>query len=200
MCDGIEEIDENWYSLDGFKYKTMMYPHSCFPCSLHIAYANLGRIAASGSEIEKEWNTLSGGLLEDDGLTPEQIVQCMRKTKYDLTDCYSLFTPEYFGSEADTKNVISKVNETFMSNTSYAMITATAHAEVFYRTDENRVFFCCPSPEQDDKCNCYEIEISRIEATEDSRNLYKAAILYRIKEDKSGNEYAVMANCIMTIK
>lgn len=102
-----------WKNLDEFNYKTMEYTYSCFPCSLHTIYANLGILSASGYDIEEKWGTMHPGGLNSSPPTFPQIFEYLEKSgAYRLAQNIRFFINDSFvnGHIGEILNSVGKMN------------------------------------------------------------------------------------------
>lgn len=190
-----------WKNLNGFNYKTMAFTNSCFPCVMHIIYANLGKMGASGDEIEDEWNTMHPGGLNASAPTFTQVVSYLAGSKYQLADNFSFYTQDNFGSYPATVKIMNNIADRFVKNGqegSGMVIAAGGHAVVFFRTKDNKTFFYYPFREENLAEDwCYEIEIDEVDAIDCGNNKFEIGI--KFKDKNGGHELAYTTNFVMLI-
>lgn len=196
MNNNISRYPGTWCSFSNeFKYKLMKYQNSCFPCSLHTILANLG-YSADGNDIEDAWNQMHPGGLDQSAPQLMQVHQYLSDTQ-EMGCCHhaKLFTQQHFATLNDAATIAADVAARFINVSGPAgMIAGIGHAEVFFRTANNKFFHYCPGTDAG-TAYCHEIVITGIQAVTNANGEY--AILLNFNHGTQAETHA--ADCVMLI-
>ena len=130
-----------WYTQYGITYKEMAYQQSCFPCCLHIALYNLGKVRMEDA-IEDRWNELQLAAHPNQGLATNapdalDIIRNIPQTAF-ATTAMKLITPEMMNAATSETKALDLVAG-FVNGTYKAMVLGLAHANVFLRSGTDYV-------------------------------------------------------------
>ena len=138
-----------WAQQNNFRYKTMAYQQSCFPCSLHMVLRNLGRYRET-NEIEDNWNQLQTGdnrpNLNEAAPNEDDIHRNVAQTPLQGAGS-RIITPAMLGPDLDQQAFNQEAQNFF--NDFAGMIIGVGHATVVYKKADNRYVYVRPAPDID---------------------------------------------------
>lgn len=158
-----------WDQFENFKYKTMKYQQSCFPCSLQVILCNLGYVAQDDS-IEDYWNRIhienTGSSLVQQAPTEQQVHSYLARTP-ELGNSGVIFSPTNFGRDT-IDEIVERVKRDFINATApVGMIAGIGHANVFFKDTANKMYHLNPSPDRADTCveRVYNLQADSVQST-----------------------------------
>lgn len=133
--------DKKWFKNEnGFYVKEMKYQNSCFPCSLHVLLANLGREGLD-ERIEDLWNEFSGNTLNTSAPNETQVATYFKDTQ--LGDGVKLITPSMFSDKDVTKNFLDESIDRMMNfeNSPAGLVIGVEHATVIFKDARGKYYY-----------------------------------------------------------